>query len=264
MATKKRRRQRNPQPVRQAARQIQGDGPDRASDHRARKEEARQQRATIRRRIAVRRYARWSAVGLILAGLVAFLTLTSLNKAAENRRQKQAQQALLAKASAAAKAAGCTKVRAVPPYAGDDQQHVPTLPALTTYPSQPPASGPHSFTPLDSGFYAGAPDLGEAIHSLEHGAAEIWFAPSTPSSQVSELESAFGGLDHVIVAPYDYSQPGGQLLTGRQMVLVAWHKIQYCDRASAAAAAQFVHGYAYTASDTSAYKGEAPEAGAAI
>ena len=264
MAAKKRRRHRAPQPGRAAARQPAVDDAGRTLEHWARKEEARQQRTAIRRRMAMRRYARWTAAGLVLAGLVTFLTVRSLHNAAENRRREQAQQSLLSRASAAAKAAGCTKVQAVPAYAGDDQQHVPTLPALTTYPSQPPTSGPHFFTPLRAGFYASPPDLGKAIHSLEHGAAELWFSPSTPSSRVAELRSAFGVLDHVIVAPYDYSQPRGQLPAGRQMVLVAWHKIQYCDQASAAAASAFVHAYAWTAADTSAYKGEAPEAGAAI
>ncbi len=220
MASKKRRRNRPPAraaaPTRDAAPRSEISGPAQARDHRARKEEARRQREAIRRRIAVRRYTRWGVAALIMVGLVVFLTVRSLHHAAENRRQERAQQALLAQASAAARAGGCTKVRKVPAYAGDDQQHVPTLPALTTYPSQPPASG------------------------------------------------LFGSRDHVIVAPYDYPLPGGQLPTGRQIALVAWHKIQYCNQVSAPVVAAFVHDYAWTAADQAAYKGEAPEAGAAI
>src|SRR6266568_538689 len=268
MASKKRRRNRPPAraaaPTRDAAPRSEISGPAQARDHRARKEEARRQREAIRRRIAVRRYTRWGVAALIMVGLVVFLTVRSLHHAAENRRQERAQQALLAQASAAARAGGCTKVRKVPAYAGDDQQHVPTLPALTTYPSQPPASGPHNFTPLDSGFYASPPDLGKALHSLEHGAADIWYSPTAPSSQVSQLASLFGSRDHVIVAPYDYPLPGGQLPTGRQIALVAWHKIQYCNQVSAPVVAAFVHDYAWTAADQAAYKGAAPEAGAAI
>ena len=268
MAAKKRRRNRTPQraasPARQAVQRAEGTGPSRATDPRTRKEEAHRRREAIRRRIAVRRYARFAAVGLVLVGLVAFLVVRSLHNAAENRRREQAQQALLSKASAAAKAAGCTKVRTVPPYPGDDQQHVPTLPALTTYASQPPASGPHLIAPLDSGFFASPPELGMAIHSLEHGAADIWYSPAAPSSEVTQLKSLFGGQDHVIVAPYDYPLPGGQLPADRLMALVAWHQVQYCNQVSPPVVAAFVHAYAWNGADPSAYKGEAPEAGAPI
>jgi len=103
-----------------------------------------------------------------------------------------------------------------------------------------------------------------AIHSLEHGAAEVWLAPGATGPEVDKLRAALGGQDHVIVAPYSYPGPGGTLPAGRQMALVAWHNVQYCDQVSAAVAVGFVHSYRYDPGDTGAYKGEAPELGLPI
>ena len=43
------------------------------------------------------------------------------------------------------------------------------MPDLADYPSVPAASGPHDPLPLAAGVYDRAPDLGMALHSLEHG-----------------------------------------------------------------------------------------------
>ena len=63
------------------------------------------------------------------------------------------------------------------------------------------------------------------------------------------------------MAPYDYPGPGGRLAAGKQMVLVAWHRIQPCDSLSLPVATAFVKLYHYDSSDPGAYRGAAPEPG---
>lgn len=233
-----------------------------ATTKRDRREEARLQREAFKRKAA--RRARLLKVGVVVA-VVAVIgggtVLFVIERAASNRRDA-ASRALLARASAAAEAAGCTAVRTIAGSDGDDQQHTAQLPALDSYPSQPPASGPHDQTPLSSGVYSDPPPIGQAIHSLEHGAVDVWLSPSASGPEVQKLKDALDGQDHVIVAPYSYPGAGGQLPSGVQMALVAWHRMQTCRSVTAAVAIGFVA--SYDASTSSAYKGEAPEVGAPI
>jgi hypothetical protein len=77
--------------------------------------------------------------------------------------------------------------------------------------------------------------------------------------------------DHVIIGPYDYPQegPAGQLPQGRDMVLIAWHRIQLCRAVSLPVAVAFVRHYTTPShvlplGKPAGYRGEAPEAGAGI
>jgi hypothetical protein len=231
---------------------------------RQRREKGRRQREDIRRHAARRMQLRRIGVGLAVGVIVVAVAAVTVHDQVAARQRRQEQQALLARASKAADAAGCTGVRVVKPYnpSSQDRQHVEALPALSSYSSQPPASGPHFPAPLDSGVYTSPPPLGGAIHSLEHGAVEVWLIPSASVPEVSRIQSVLGHEDHVIVAPYSYPDPGGQLSGGRQMVLVAWHHLQYCNQVSALVAEVFVAGY--DASTSSNYLGDAPEAGVSI
>jgi uncharacterized protein DUF3105 len=114
------------------------------------------------------------------------------------------------------------------------------------------------------------------LHSLEHGAIVIWFEPSVGSSQaLQEIREFMGpsgpgqGL-HVIIAPYAYPTEGeaGRLPSEVDMAMVAWHRLQYCTRLGADAltfAADFARSYrCFPGCDTSAYRGDAPEAGVPI
>ena len=47
----------------------------------------------------------------------------------------------------------------------------------STYPSVPPASGPHNSIPYGAGVYGTPPPIDRVIHSLEHGAAIVWYSP---------------------------------------------------------------------------------------
>jgi Protein of unknown function (DUF3105) len=188
---------------------------------------------------------------------------------------------LAAQAPAAAGSAGCTGVRMVAPYAGSlDRAHIGSAvaapPPLSSYPSTPPASGPHDPTPLDAGVYASPPPIYRAIHSLEHGAAIVWVRPGAfdPGGAGLPLRTFFnqsGNDNHVIVAPYDYVGQGsaGKLPAGRDMVLVAWHRIQLCRTASLPVAVAFVRSYTTPSrllpfGTPKGYRGEAPEAGLSI
>ena len=181
------------------------------------------------------------------------------------------ERALLARAPAAAAAAGCGSVQDVPPYPkGLDRTHigsgeVKTMPPLSTYPTHPPASGPHAPVPLAAGVYTTPPPIDQAIHSLEHSAVTVWFDPSVASSrEVRDIEGFFargGERNHVIVAPYDYpfGGPAGRLPPGERMALVAWHRIRYCADPSLPVAFAFVHAYRFDIYQWGAYRGVAPE-----
>jgi hypothetical protein len=181
-----------------------------------------------------------------------------------------------ANAPAAATAAGCTDVRTVAPYPNDlDRAHVggqvPALPPLSSYPSTPPASGPHAPTPLDAGAYATSPPIGNAIHSLEHGAVIVWYAPSQSGSarKLADFFARPENREHVIVAPFNYPNEGaaGSLPSGDGMALVAWHRLQTCRIPSLPVAAAFIGRFAAPTEllplhlRPRGYQGDAPEAG---
>jgi hypothetical protein len=225
----------------------------------ARKEEARRQREAIRRKMSRRRIMQRVAIVLavvLVAGAIGayFILRTS-----------------------PAEAAGCGSVRTISPYdpSSEDRAHigpassVTTPPPLSTYASTPPASGPHDPTPLSAGIYDTAPNVYQSIHSLEHAAVIIWYNPSAAGSELDALKAYFQDpvqMDHVIVAPYSYPDQGaaGSLPSGKDMVLVAWHRMQSCDNVSVDAAKSFVADYRFNPQRPADYRGDAPEAGSAI
>lgn len=185
-------------------------------------------------------------------------------------RTSAEERRLLLMAPAAAAQAGCTPVRAVRPYPrGSDRAHIggsiKRMPPLSTYPSIPPTSGPHNPAPLGAGVYRQPPPIDRAIHSLEHAAVVVWFAPgAVRDPELARIQAFFargGERNHVIVAPYDYPFAGGagRLPNGRQMAMAAWHRLQVCDRPSLAVAYAFVHSFRFDLWQPTAYRGVAPE-----
>ena len=165
---------------------------------------------------------------------------------------------LLKQAPAAKQSAGCDAVQTTPNYANApgsdpaiDHQHIGSspAPALSTYATIPPASGPHNPVPLPAGIYTSPPDVYRTIHSLEHGAVIIWYAPGTTGKALDELLAFYGqpqsdaniGQAKIIVAPYDYPDQGtsGQLPAGVQMAVVAWHRLETCSAVNLAVAFDF-------------------------
>ena len=237
----------------------------------ARKEEARRQREALQRKMLRRKAYR--VVGMVVAVILVAGLVTGGVLFAKNRSKTHTKGII--------QAAGCGAVTTSPVYPGAadlDRTHigaqgaVRTPPSLTTYPTVPPASGPHDPTPLSAGVNNSPPDIYKAIHSLEHGAVIIWYAPTASTTAVAALNDFYGksiNNDHVIVAPYSYPDQGAaaQLPAGKQMVLVAWHHVEQCARANLAAAQMFVGSYRLTtgiASIPPTYKGDAPEPGRAI
>jgi len=61
------------------------------------------------------------------------------------------------------------------------------------YNSNPPAGGPHYATTAHAGIYDKdkAPADGYLVHSLEHGAAILWYQENLPQGQVEKLKKVF-------------------------------------------------------------------------
>ncbi len=239
----------------------------------SRREEARRYRESIRRKAVRRRSLRRAAFGLIAVaavGAIVFGATRSKHGAALTAQE----QTLLDQADSQGKAAGCGPVQTIRAYSGaSDQAHIGTQvaspPSLSSYPSTPPASGPHDGSPQGAGVYSSPPPVYSTIHSLEHGAAIVWYDPSASNQELDRIKSFFNDSvhsDHVIVAPYSYPDQGaaGKLPAGKQMVLVAWHHVESCDRPSLAAAFDFVAHYRFPPPAGESYKGDAPEKGASI
>src|SRR6266536_3484487 len=220
-----------------------------------------------------RRYLRNAAYGLValaVIGAIVYGTTRTKHGAALSAQERT----LLDQAASQAEAAGCAPVQTIPAYAGaPDQAHIGTQvaspPPLSSYPSTPPASGPHNPSPQGAGVYSSPPPVYSTIHSLEHGAAIVWYDPSALGQELERIKSFFNGAatsDHVIVAPYSYPDQGaaGKLPGGKQMVMVAWHHVESCDRPSLAAAFDFVAHYRFPPPAGESYKGDAPEKGASI
>jgi hypothetical protein len=233
-----------------------------------RKEEARRQRLEIQRRMARSRRTRWIASGLVVLLVAAGAVYYALRPQPEVQDPRE----LLAAAPQAARAAGCTDVRNVGPYQPEaaDRTHVavpggpPTMPPISTYPSVPPASGPHGATPWSRGVYSTPPPIDQVIHSLEHGAAVVWYAPDVSGDELAKIEDFYRDASHglkVIVAPYDYPDQGaeGTLPGGSRMALVAWHHVETCSRVSLAAAFGFTSRYGIPPFGSQPYLGDAPE-----
>jgi hypothetical protein len=235
-----------------------------------RKVQARNERLELQRRMDRARRRRWIALAtvvLIAAGAAAFV-LTRPQTAVADPAD------LLRQATDAGQAAGCSTVRDVGPYAPEDRDRVhisidSPMPALSTYPSVPPASGPHNPTPFGAGVYGSPPPIDQVIHSLEHGAAIVWYAPGASGAQLEEIRAFYGRSDvgsRVIVAPYEYSDQGtaGQLPAGTEMALVSWHHVETCAHVNLAAAFDFTASYAAPPFGDQTYFGDAPEAGVAF
>jgi hypothetical protein len=122
--------------------------------------------------------------------------------------------------------------------------------------------------PQPPGVYDAPPDIDRVIHSLEHGATVVWYAPSVSGDELDRLKAFFdtSAGARVIVAPYDYPDQGqaGSLPAGTQMALVAWHHVQSCRQVSLAAAFDFAAKYGAPPFGRRPYLGDAPEAGAAF
>jgi hypothetical protein len=258
--------------------------PNRRPTKAERKERARVERERIQREMASRSRNRRIGIGLVslaVAGAVGAAVISTAGSP-----DLPDPQVLLERADAGAQQAGCADVQTTGSYGGVDDPAAPNyfdrshvgpgsafqaMPPLGTYPSVPPASGPHGDVTLSAGVYRDPPSVDRLIHSLEHGAAVIWYDPDAPDAVIDGIRAFYQqndpvGQDRVIVAPYDYPDGGeaGLLPPGTQMALVAWHRLQSCAQPNLAAAFGFTSQFASPTFGGRPYQGEAPEQGAAI
>ena len=182
---------------------------------------------------------------------------------------------LLREAPSAGAAAGCDEVTIVRPYPGAlDQAHVGfggnRLPPLSAFPSVPPTSGPHNPITLPAGIYGMAPPIDHLLHSLEHGAAIIWYDPSVPGEELDRLRefyreypitpegSAQGQRSSSPRTPIP-TRAGQGGFRPACMALTAWHRLQTCADVSLSVAFDFTSQYVVPPFESRTYKGEAPE-----
>ena len=233
-----------------------------------RKEEARRQREALQRKMGRRKAFR--TVGIVTAVVVVAAGVTGGIVLARSLTKNPLE------------VAGCGPVQTTPAYPGAadlDRTHigptspVKTPPPLSSYSTVPPASGPHLPTgeTLKQGVYDSPPSVYMGLHSLEHGAVIIWHPPTADPVEVGKMSDFYSNAannDHVIVAAYSYPDQGtaGQLPAGKQMVMVAWHRLQVCTDASLKAAQEFVRFYRFPTGGPrpSDYRGVAPEAGGTL
>jgi hypothetical protein len=88
----------------------------------------------------------------------------------------------------AAKAAGCTLKEDLPNEgAGHEEKDFKE----SDYKQNPPTSGNHFPQWAQDGVYnpGDTPDLGQLVHTLEHGRIDIQYKPGTPATTVAQLET---------------------------------------------------------------------------
>ena len=102
------------------------------------------------------------------------------------------------------------------------------------YPQTPPVGGPHNPIWQNCGFYSKPVRNEHAVHSMEHGAVWITYAPDLPEDQVEKLKS-LTLKSYVLVSPY----PG----LPAPVVASAWGKQLRLNSANDPRLAQFVRAY---------------------
>jgi len=238
VANKKRRRRRPPAKAtggltgEQAPQRQQGIS-ETSAVRRERKEEARQARQT-----ALRRYRRQRMIrrGLVWGGaaLAVLLAVYFIGKNSSGGTGK-----LTSAATRTMTAAGCTDLEKP---ADQGRTHLPSGGSYT-YQQQPPTSGPHDPTPLPAGVYTTAQPETNMVHSLEHGAVEIYYSDAVPQDVVQALSSVAKTSDRAIMtpAPQTLSPPieSGKSFTSA-LAFAAWDRLVQCPSTVTAAQAKTI------------------------
>ncbi|WP_432535353.1 DUF3105 domain-containing protein [Kineococcus arenarius] len=83
-------------------------------------------------------------------------------------------------------------------YAGSQHTEEPV-----TYAETPPVGGEHDPVWLNCGIYDAPVPNENAVHSMEHGAVWITYAPDLPAEQVEQLTEAVEGREYTLLSPYE-------------------------------------------------------------
>jgi hypothetical protein len=104
------------------------------------------------------------------------------------------------------------------------------------YPQSPPVGGDHAPLWQDCGYYD-RPIFSEAgVHSLEHGAVWLTFAPDLPADQLSQVQT-------LAQQPYTLASPWIETELGAPIVLSAWGAQLAVDSLPNPAAEEFLATY---------------------
>ncbi len=98
------------------------------------------------------------------------------------------------------------------PDKSEYHNHVASLPAPTG--DVPPPFGAHYSAWQNCGIYDQPVELGNALHSLEHGAVWLTYAPDLNAEQIADLQSLARGHGYVLMSPY--------LLQTKPVVMTGW------------------------------------------
>jgi len=112
--------------------------------------------------------------------------------------------------------------------------HIKEVPESTD--SIPPSFGAHFSAWQNCGIYDQPIALGNALHSMEHGAVWLTYAPDLSAEQVNALRDVVRGNAFALMSPYEQQS--------NPVVLTAWTVQLVIDTLPDARIAQFVSYYA--------------------
>jgi len=93
-------------------------------------------------------------------------------------------------------------IEGVQTYADKSEYHNHVLEVQEPEGNIPPVFGEHLNAWQNCGIYDQPIGLGNALHSMEHGAVWLTYAPDLSESQVAELQDLVRGHDFVLMSPY--------------------------------------------------------------
>jgi hypothetical protein len=114
-------------------------------------------------------------------------------------------------------------------YTGLARTHVDTR---VDYPQTPPVGGPHNPVWQTCQFYDQPIHNETGVHSMEHGAVWITYAPDLPAAQVATLKALEPSKQFLLISPYE-GLPA-------KVVATAWGKQLLLDSVDDPRLAQFV------------------------
>jgi len=166
-----------------------------------------------------RRVGVWTLASVSLLAILFLITRTHHHKY---------NHQLAARADSVAAQAGCTSIQS-PPDKGRDHVSGPI-----TYDQQPPTSGPHNPAPLNAGVYNSPQPENHMVHSLEHGAIEIYYvtsgADALPQGVVGQLQTIAQGRKVIMTPapePLDPASVGGKTFP-TSVAFAAWDRLRQC------------------------------------
>ncbi|MEP6895975.1 MAG: DUF3105 domain-containing protein, partial [Chloroflexota bacterium] len=98
------------------------------------------------------------------------------------------------------------------PDKAEYHNHVQTL--TLSEGNMPPVFGAHYSAWQNCGIYDQPVELGSALHSMEHGAVWLTYAPDLDPAQVTDLQKLVRGHGYVLMSPYSPQT--------KPVVLTAW------------------------------------------